>query len=264
MNNKLTIFLSHSHKDRDKVRKIRDILESLECEPLMFFLKCLDDKNGELEQFIKAEIEARNIFVYCKSQNSENSIWVQKELEYINSFDTKRLYTIDIENDFSMGLIAFLQQIAEILKHNRIFISHSRSDYETANDIMQFLQKNGYAVDIPVLNLGEDYQVRVNQEIKTALQEGVFIPLISSNSMNSEACCLELEYAISLQKNYNGIIFPIVIDDYNNDYNVDTLPIYLRYRELLNGMMYLTVHTHPTEEELNALMRDLKRRCSRN
>ena len=48
-NDKITIFLSHSHKDYEKVRKIRDILEMLECEPLIFFLKCLDDQNAELE-----------------------------------------------------------------------------------------------------------------------------------------------------------------------------------------------------------------------
>ena len=81
-----TIFLSHSSKDIDKVRKIRDVLEALDFQPLMFYLKCLDDDNQNLEAFIKKEIEARNIFIYCKSEHSEKSVWVQKELEYIKSF----------------------------------------------------------------------------------------------------------------------------------------------------------------------------------
>jgi len=89
---KLSVFLSHSHKDIEKVRKLRDILEYLECEPLLFYLKCLDDDDDELQSFIKREIEARNIFLYCKSQNAENSSWVQKELDYIKSFDSNRLY----------------------------------------------------------------------------------------------------------------------------------------------------------------------------
>ena len=38
-----TIFLSHSSKDIEKVRQIRDILEALDYEPLLFHLKCLDD-----------------------------------------------------------------------------------------------------------------------------------------------------------------------------------------------------------------------------
>ena len=105
-NEKLTIFLSHSHQDEETVRKIRDVLEILNCEPLIFFLKCLDDNNTELEDFIKREIEARNIFLYCKSSNAEHSVWVQKELEYIKSFDEKRLYEIDIENGFEKGAFA--------------------------------------------------------------------------------------------------------------------------------------------------------------
>ena len=72
MNNKLTIFLSHSHKDEEKVRRIRDVLETLDCEPLMFFLKCLDDNNDELEDFIKREICARNIFCTAKAKIQKN------------------------------------------------------------------------------------------------------------------------------------------------------------------------------------------------
>ena len=84
-----TIFLSHSHKDIDKVRTIRNLLESIDYEPLLFYLKCLDDNNDRLEEFIEKEIESRNIFIYCKSSNSEKSVWVQKELEYIRAFDAK-------------------------------------------------------------------------------------------------------------------------------------------------------------------------------
>ena len=93
---KLSVFLSHSHKDIEKVRKIRDILETLDCEPIMFFLKCLDDDNTNLEDFIKKEILARNVFLYCKSKNSENSVWVQMELDYIKKLDSSRVYSIDV------------------------------------------------------------------------------------------------------------------------------------------------------------------------
>ena len=88
---KITVFLSHSSKDLEKVRQIRDMLETLDFDPLLFNLKCLDDDNEFLDRFIKEEIEARDIFIYCKSVNSEKSVWVQKELEYIKSYPTKRL-----------------------------------------------------------------------------------------------------------------------------------------------------------------------------
>ncbi|MBQ2965381.1 MAG: toll/interleukin-1 receptor domain-containing protein [Clostridia bacterium] len=108
-----TIFLSHSSKDIDKVRKIRDILEY---EPLLFHMKCLDDDNETLEDFIKREIDARNIFVYYKSKNSESSIWVQKELAYIKESSNKRLYEIDIEKPLSETLVDFLHTLANIIK----------------------------------------------------------------------------------------------------------------------------------------------------
>ena len=77
--NKLSIFLSHSHKDIEKIRKIRDLLELLNNDPLMLYLKCLDDSAPELENLIKREIGSRDIFIYCKSQNAESSEWVQME-----------------------------------------------------------------------------------------------------------------------------------------------------------------------------------------
>ena len=46
---KITVFLSHSSKDISKIRQIRNILEALDYEPLMFYLKCLDDDNQSLD-----------------------------------------------------------------------------------------------------------------------------------------------------------------------------------------------------------------------
>jgi hypothetical protein len=40
------IFLSHSNKDFEKVREIRNDLEQLGHRPLMFFLKCLAMTRG--------------------------------------------------------------------------------------------------------------------------------------------------------------------------------------------------------------------------
>lgn len=52
------IFISHSHLDIDIVRRIRNKLEDRGFEPLMFFLKCLNDDN-EIESLIKREINER-------------------------------------------------------------------------------------------------------------------------------------------------------------------------------------------------------------
>ena len=60
------IFLSHSHDDIDKVRKIRNHLEKDGFEPLCFYLKCLED-DSEIEDLIKREIDAREWFVFINS-----------------------------------------------------------------------------------------------------------------------------------------------------------------------------------------------------
>lgn len=146
MRNKTTIFLSHSSKDLEKVRNIRNVFEVLNCDALIFYLKCLDDGNPNLEQFIKDEIEARNIFVYCKSANAEASPWVQKELEYIKSLSGKLLYILDIEKDFAVQLISLLSSILEIIKNTRVFFSYPHNIAKTIQSITDYLEKKDFCV----------------------------------------------------------------------------------------------------------------------
>ena len=89
------VFLSHSNKDYEKVIKVRDLLEKHSFRPLMFFLKCLNDKD-EIDDLIKREIDCRGRFILCDSENARKSDWVKREVEYIQS--KQRVYqTIDID-----------------------------------------------------------------------------------------------------------------------------------------------------------------------
>lgn len=45
MDKGIWVFLSHSNKDNEKVRQVRNILEQQGDRPLMFFLNCLNDDN---------------------------------------------------------------------------------------------------------------------------------------------------------------------------------------------------------------------------
>ena len=205
-----TIFLSHSSKDIERVRKIRDILEALEYEPLLFYLKCLDDNNEQLEEFIKKEIEARNIFIYCRSRNSERSPWVQKELEYINKFNSKRLFTIDIEQPLQNTLVCLLESIANILKKNRIFLScaHGEPDFTFGNSLEVTLNKYGYEV-FRYKKISNDLEYE--QALHNSIKEGVVVPVISHHSLYSYYCKKELETALYYyENNYSsGTIVPI-------------------------------------------------------
>ena len=80
--NEIWVFLSHSNKDYEKVRQVRNLLEEQEFRPLMFFLKCLND-DDEIDDLIKREIKERTRFILCDSQNAQNSKWVQREVEFI-------------------------------------------------------------------------------------------------------------------------------------------------------------------------------------
>ena len=85
------VFLSHSNKDFEILRWVRDRLEELHFRPLLFFLKCLEDDN-EIIELIKREIEARERFILCRSKYTEDSEWVKQEVAYIEFL--KRPYEI--------------------------------------------------------------------------------------------------------------------------------------------------------------------------
>lgn len=236
---KLTIFLSHSHKDVEKVRKIRDILEILNCEPLIFFMKCLDDNNVELEDFIKREIEARNIFLYCKSENSEQSKWVQKELAYIKSIDESRFYEIDIEKDFKYGMIDLIKSIADMIKRNRIFISCSVKDFHVQKKLADYLQERGFNV----FDLKKDVEfdfINVGDEIIRTSQEGVFVYLCSENSLNRRFANMELNKALAC----GAKIVPVMIKGAEESQNIPLI---------IKTIRWVIIDENPTSDQLKNL-----------
>lgn len=63
MDKGIWVFLSHSNKDYEKVRQVRNILEQQGYRPLMSFLNCLNDDN-EIHGLIKREIDSRENLYY--------------------------------------------------------------------------------------------------------------------------------------------------------------------------------------------------------
>ena len=83
------VFLSHSNKDFEKVREIRNELERQGRKPLMFFLKCLESGDARLTELLKQEIAARHWFILCDSPNAQASKWVQEEVAMIQAMEGK-------------------------------------------------------------------------------------------------------------------------------------------------------------------------------
>ncbi len=253
LESKLTVFLSHSHHDIEKVRKIRNILETLNCEPLTFFLKCLDDKNAELEEFIKKEIEARNIFIYCKSQNAEKSEWVQKELEHIKSFDSSRLYILDLDESFEIGLVCVLNEIVKILHRNTIIIWGARSENTLISDkLTEACIANGYRVKyfVPDINgsfdglstweyqkLRTQYENYIEKTISIHIKEGVFIPILTPNVHDG---------------GFGEYMHRKILSIIKRETQAITLPLFVDYSypDIAMQNIGLSIHTEMIDEEM--------------
>ena len=173
-NNEIWVFLSHSHEDYEKVRKVRNLLEDVQMRPIMFFLKCLND-HDEIDSLIKREIDCRTRFILCDSEKSRKSDWVKREIEYIKSKD--RNFDI-IDMTVNEGLI--LQQIEKIKKQATIFISYNREEYNLAEQVYERLCKYDFDIkfDRYMFRGGGDFAKEIMQSIDKACEKGTVIALL--------------------------------------------------------------------------------------
>ena len=107
------IFFSHSQKDIEKVRQVRDYLESRNCEPILFNLKCLTDSD-ELTGLVKREIEARNWFLCLDSANAEASARVRAEVSYAKDTLKKRVFRVELDKSWFMQKISLNRMISKM------------------------------------------------------------------------------------------------------------------------------------------------------
>lgn len=173
-NNEIWVFLSHSHEDYEKVRRIRDMLEDVQMRPIMFFLKCLND-NDEIDSLIKREIDCRTRFILCDSEKSRKSDWVKREIEYIKSKDRN----FDII-DMTVNDDLIRQQIERIKKQTTIFISYNREEYNLAELVYDRLCKYDFDIkfDRYMYRLGDDFARENMLSIDKACEKGTVIALL--------------------------------------------------------------------------------------
>ncbi len=182
-NNAIWVFLSHSNKDFEQVRILRNILEENGFRPIMLYLRCKEDssKIEELRQLIFDEIDHRNRFIYCKSPNAEGSRWVDEEIQYIKSKD--RIFeTIDIEQS-EEGIV---KQLNDFRKKSNIFISYQRDDIELAKSIANRLKKYEFNVfiDFEDIQAGELFHNQISNALLNAVNNGYVITLLNDRILN--------------------------------------------------------------------------------
>lgn len=211
---RITIFLSHSSKDFPKIREIRSILEALDYEPLAFCFHCLDDDNQELEDFLKREIDARHIFLYCKSENAEKSPWVRKELDYIKQSKKRytRYYELDIDKPLKDNLPSLLMLLSEIIHQNTLYVSVASKDMELSNNITSIFNKAGYNAKKYNDHTSQEYERSGRHDLLSAIKNGIFVGVITYAYLKSMYCMAELERAAYIEndKDFDNIYLFIV------------------------------------------------------
>lgn len=187
------IFLSHSHRDLAKVREIRDELERRGHNPLIFFLKCLEDNSSELPDLLRREIGARTWFILCDSPNARESRWVQEEVEMITSLEGKVFETVDLSKDLQRQL----HKLNDLSKRATVFLSYSRSDTDLAERIGTALARADFRVFVDITaEPGSDLATAIESTIDESIANGFLLALLSPDSITSTWCKHETLYAL--------------------------------------------------------------------
>ena len=231
------VFISHSHQDIQAVRKIRNYLEKLGFEPLMFYLKCLSDEN-EIEELIKREIDEREWFIYADSHNARASRWVQTERDYIETLGGKKVFTINLREDLESQL-ADLDHIARQMK---VFISYSRRDTVLQGRIREKLEnKDMLVLSDEDIMLGAGWETATASSVCEAAREGFVLLLLTENFAGSAEVRREIELSLAS----GGKIIPVYVGK-------ATLPFDLM--ESLGHTVGVRIKDAPTDEELEGVV----------
>lgn len=212
------VFVSHSTKDFERVRLVRNALEDSGFRPILFYLKCLENET-EVNDLLKREIDARKRFILCDSPNAQASKFVQSEVEYIRS--KNRMYEIVDLSKIDMGSQDAEKEVIELIKPFRkrtnVFVCCAHEDSSLAELVKGELRLQGFSVaDIPLLDSQCLYQ-KVSQVIETTLSNGYFLYLIGKSV--SHFCQAELDIANEIAPN---MVLPVVINEQggkNKDWN---------------------------------------------
>ena len=241
------IFLSHSSKNIDIVRRIRNEFESLGQNPIAFHLRCLDEnykgRDEELWNLIYREINAREWFVYCQSPEAKESDNVQKEYAYIQQAGMDKIWTIDITEDWE----SIRNKIQKIVADLEIFISYSREDGAVAKVLKYVLADADYSVWDPEYDIkvsGVQWMNQIGDAIRRCTYKGFYVLIISENSIRNKYVESELKFATSQGA---WIILVVIGNTEMPEWMASWLGQYYKCTD------------NPTEEDFSSLLKDINR-----
>jgi hypothetical protein len=244
------IFLSHSNKDFEKVREIRNELEKRGHKPIMFYLKCLEGDNAMLPDLLRREIAAREWFILCDSPNAQASQYVRDEVELIKSMEGKTIEVVDLSKELQTEL----HKLIRISKRATVFVSCAAPDRQIAKRIRRVLLAHDYSVstDPNELPPGSDWGRAVLDALDEASRQGFVLHLLSPAAFASAYIETIATHAFHESKRMN--VLPVIVAPFERE----EMPVELRY--VLAGIQYFDLTTGPFEERVEELIRNLKTR----
>jgi len=228
------VFVSHSTKDFERVRLVRNALEDSGFRPILFYLKCMEDED-EINELLKREIDARRRFILCDSPNAQASKFVQSEVDYIKA--QQRMYEIVDLSSIDFDSETLQEDVLKLIKPFRVrtnvFLSYnSCTDREIVGLVKKHLALNGFiSTDVALFDSQEWYRHFGGQEemfqtvrevLDSTLSNGYFLYFLDNQSWFTQG---ELELAYEIAPN---MVLPITIKGY------DSLPLFLRDGKIVN------------------------------
>lgn len=243
------VFLSHSNKDFEQVREIRNELEKRGHKPIMFYLKCLENDNAMLPDLLRREIAAREWFILCDSPNAQASQYVRDEVELIKSMEGKAFEVVDL----SKGLQTELHKLIRLSKRATVFLSYASADRQAADAIRRALMAHEFTVTSPE-DFGasaQPFHAVVTKAIDDAIERGFVLVLLSPASLASQWCKQETVYALQLAaRSQRSNVIPVVITPFARE----SLP------PQLADIQWFDLTTGPFDQRAQELIRNLKTR----
>jgi hypothetical protein len=205
------VFLSHSSKDYQDVKIVRNYLEENGFSAIMFYLKSLEEPSRikDIKRLLKWEIEDRNIFVSCNSQYAKKSKWFRWERRYAKCLTNKIYREIDMDK-LKYERCTQLSKLDSLIKEATLFFLYSHKDNDKVDEVYDFLETRGFRTfkDTRDIKIGNDFEKKVDAAIKSTIEKGTVLIFLSKNAIESKWFWKEKSMAL----NQDAFIIPILLD----------------------------------------------------
>jgi hypothetical protein len=203
------VFVSHSSADLANVRKVRNYLEEQGAAPLLFHLISLRNPE-EFWPVIEREIQERNFFLYCESNEAERSEWVRKERQAVERTRSlgpgKSIRIGHVRVDTRLDTAA----LDEFIEKTRVFPSYAVADRERVKPYLTALTTAGFQVFDPLTDRkpGWPWVSATDLELTKAAKKGWVVIFVSRTSNTSPRTMREAKRSLDL----GGMVVPVLLD----------------------------------------------------